>query len=408
MTQLLVALGSFVLLPIMIRKKFKLSTSLLTVAFLIAILSGLPMDTIFRTVIGVFTKPNSRDTILTVLMVGILGGVMKHYGLLQKVVDALLNIISSKKIILMIIPSMIGLMAVPGGAILSAPFINTIGEEVQIERPRRAVINLIFRHISMMVLPFTTSLLFIRAALPDINIYKVVGYGFIFVASTVFLGYTLFIKDIKTDKIQRERNILGNIIKFLIYTSPIYLSVVINAITGLPFFISMIFSIFAAFLLSNKTGFINQIIKGININTILIVVSILLLKDIILQLDKMLLVVENVLLSIESGIGILLIFALVSIVFGFITGYPTSSLAITLPMLGMMSLPENQVHIYAYFLLVLSFLGYFFSPLHLCQVLTIGEMRVATDELYKEYRKYAPLQFLVAFASTLILLWIVK
>lgn len=408
MTQLLVALGSFVLLPIMIRKKIKLSTSLLIVAFIIAILSGLGLESYFRTLVGVFMKPNSRDTVLTVLMVGILGGLMKHYGLLEKVVDTLLKVITSKKIILMIIPSMIGLMSVPGGAILSAPFINRIGEEVNLERPRRAVINLIFRHVSMMVLPFTTSLLFIRAGLPDVNIYKVVGYGFIFVASTVFLGYNLFIKDIKTEKGVRDKNVLGNILKFLLYTSPIYISVIVNAITGLPFFVSMVFSVFAAFLLSNKSGFINQVIKGININTILIVVSVLLLKDIILQLDQMLLLVESLLSKIDSGIGILLIFALVSVVFGFITGYPTSSLAITLPMLGMMNLPDGQVHVYAYFLLVLSFLGYFFSPLHLCQVLTAGEMRVATGDLYKEYKKYAPIQFLVAFVSTLILLWIVK
>lgn len=408
MTQLLVALGSFALLPIMIRKKMKLSTSLLIVAFIIAILAGLGFESYFKTVIGVFIKPNSRDTILTVLMVGILGGLMKHYGLLQKVVDTLLKVVTSKKIILMIIPSMIGLMSVPGGAILSAPFINSIGEEVNIERPRRAVINLIFRHISMMVLPFTTSLLFIRAALPDINIYKVVGYGFIFVISTVVLGYNLFIKDIKTEKGVREKNVFGNILKFLLYTSPIYISVMVNAITGLPFFVSMIFSILAAFLLSSKSGFINQVIKGININTILIVVSVLLLKDIILQLDQMLVLVESLLARIDSGIGILLIFALVSVVFGFITGYPTSSLAITLPMLGMMNLPDSQVHVYAYFLLVMSFLGYYFSPLHLCQVLTAGEMRVTTGDLYKEYKKYAPIQFLIAFISTLLLLWIVK
>ena len=308
----------------------------------------------------------------------------------------------------MIIPSMIGLLAVPGGAILSAPFINSIGEELNIEGSRRAVINLIFRHISMMVLPFSTSLLFIKAALPQLNIYKVIAYGLIFATSTIIFGYFLFLKDIEKGEKRQVSNISKNISTLIIYTSPIYVSVLINAITGLPFFLSMLFSIVIVFLLGDRIGFVSQVIKGININTILLVTSILLLKDIILQMDDMLDMANQLLEIIDSGIGIMLLFSLVSVVFGFITGYPTSSLAITLPMLGMMDLSYNHFHIYAYFLLVMSFLGYFFSPLHLCQVLTIGEMKVNTGDLYKQYKKYAPLQVIVAFASTLILLLIFK
>ncbi|MBZ2174998.1 DUF401 family protein [Schnuerera sp. xch1] len=49
----------------------------------------------------------------------------------------------------MIIPAMIGVLIISGGALLSAPFIYNLGEEMELSPPRRAAINLVFRHIAM-------------------------------------------------------------------------------------------------------------------------------------------------------------------------------------------------------------------------------------------------------------------
>ena len=118
----------------------------------------------------------------------------------------------------------------------------------------------------------------------------------------------------------------------------------------------------------------------------------------------MLSLIKDLLGTVGSGIGIMLVFTLVSLFFGYITGYPTSALAITLPLLSMLDMNTNALHIYSYFLFAVSFVGYFYSPLHLCQVLTIGEMKVGTLELYKEYRLYAILQLLLIYGTTLLLL----
>ncbi len=107
---------------------------------------------------------------MTVIMVSILGGLMNHYKILDKIVETLLLMVRSKKNILMIIPAMIGVLIIPGGALLSAPFINNIGEEIKLTPARRAAINLVFRHITMFILPYSTSLLVVSASIPNINI----------------------------------------------------------------------------------------------------------------------------------------------------------------------------------------------------------------------------------------------
>jgi hypothetical protein len=333
-----------------------------------------------------------------------LGSLMKQYGLLDQIVHTMLQIISNKKIIMMLIPSMIGVLVVPGGAVLSAPFINSLGEEMNITPPKRAAINLIFRHISMFLLPFSTALLFIKASIPEVNIYKVIGFTLPFIAGVIILGYWLYLKDAGNGKEVRSSDIGKNLLKLLVITLPIYVSVLINVVTGLPFFVSMLGSIIAVYFLSNKKGFFDALAKSFNLHTMLMVLSILILKDVILQLGGMLSLIKDLLGTVGSGIGIMLVFTLVSLFFGYITGYPTSALAITLPLLSMLDMNTNALHIYSYFLFAVSFVGYFYSPLHLCQVLTIGEMKVGTLELYKEYRLYAILQLLLIYGTTLLLL----
>lgn len=408
MNQLLITIFSFALIPYLIKKKVKLGTAVFIVTITIGILSGIGLENLGRTIIGVFLNRYSRDTILTVIMVGILGSLLKNYGILNRIVDLMLLMIPNKKAVMMIIPSLIGVMSVPGGAILSAPFINSIGEDMEIIPPRRAIINLVFRHISMFLFPFTSSLLFVKAALPEINIYRLIITSLPFVVGMVLLAYYIFMKD-KVDNEKRQTRInLKSIIDLVILTSPIYMSVIINLITGLPFFISMLGSVFITYLLSSKKHFLKTAWESINYNTIFVIISILILKDIILQLEGMLDIIREVLVLGNGGFSVLLIFMVVSFFFGFITGYPTSALAVTLPLLSMMNLSQSQLYIYAFFLLAVAFMGYFYSPLHLCQVLTLGEMKVSAGQLYKEYKLYFILQLALAFAITIILLMVVN
>ncbi len=407
MNQLLLTLFSFAIMPFLIKKRFKLGTAIFIVTITIGLFSGIGIENLGKTIIGVFLNKYSRDTIFTVIMVGILGSILKNYGILNRIVDAMLLMIPNKKAVMMLIPSLIGFMSVPGGAVLSAPFINTIGDEMDIIAPRRAVINLVYRHVSMFIFPFTSSFLFIKAALPEINLYRLILTNSPFVFGMVFLSYFIFIKD-EIDNEKRKTEItLKGILNLIIITSPIYMSVIINLITGFPFFVSMLGSIFIAYLLSSKKNFLKTAIESINYNTIFVIVSILILKDIILQLEGMLDIINGLLTSVDGIWSVLFLFTAVSLFFGFITGYPTTSLALTIPLLSMMNFTTNELYIYVFFVNAVAFMGYFYSPLHLCQVLTLGEMKVSTGELYKEYKLYFVLQLALAFLITFILLAIV-
>lgn len=158
-----------------------------------------------RAIASIFSS-SSIDMILTIFMVSVLGGLMKHYGILDEIVRIMKDMINNEKSILMLIPAMIGFLIIPGGAMLSAPFVNEIGKEVNISAARRAAINLVFRHIAMFIMPYSTSLLIIAAMMPDINIIHLILLNTIFVIFLVALGYIFFIKDIKVENKVKQKN----------------------------------------------------------------------------------------------------------------------------------------------------------------------------------------------------------
>jgi hypothetical protein len=84
------------------------------------------------------------------------------------------------------------------------------------------------------------------------------------------------------------------------------------------------------------------------------------------------------------------------------TGYKVAALAITLPLIAQLNVSYEMVHVYVYVATGCAFIGYFFSPLHLCQAFTVQIMNVSTLDLYKEYRLYAPILVLILVVSAFV------
>ena len=404
MNQIIAVIVSFLFIPILFKFKIKLSKTLFITAAILGLTSGIGIDNLKDTILGVFLDSSSLSTVLAVSMVTILGGLMKQYKILDKIVESMTAVISNKKIILMIIPALIGMLIVPGGALLSAPFINNLGEEMDIRASRRAAINLVFRHISMFVLPYSTSLLIISGSMPELNISKVILFNLIYVIPMIVIGYFMFIKDIKYEKEESDNKDKGkNLLALLAYTSPIYICVILNILTGLPFYITLIASVALVFLIGDKKDFPMHLVKSLNINTVSTVIAIFIIKGIIIRMDELLLIFNNSFAQSNSIFTIMIVFFISSFLFGFITGSQQAAMAILLPMIFALQVSEQMIYVYIYYAFACAFLGYFFSPIHLCQAFTVEHMGTTTKDLYGEYKYFPLLLVLVSIISFLIL-----
>ena len=69
MYQLLVVIISFSIIPILIKKKVKLSYTLLIIAGILGTFSNIGINNVANSIFNVFLNSASRSTILTVMMV---------------------------------------------------------------------------------------------------------------------------------------------------------------------------------------------------------------------------------------------------------------------------------------------------------------------------------------------------
>ena len=400
MREFIAVIISFASIPLLSKKKVSIGSAIWVCAFILTILSGLGIFVFFDVMIETLTDINRIKQYIIIIQIGIIGVLLKQYDFIDEIVDSLTKVFRNIRIIIMFIPALIGLLVVPGGAIISAPFVDSIGEENNVSKTHRGIINLIYRHIAMHVMPYSNGLLITALLVPQISIYKVIGFNLIFITIYAILGYFLYIREIDKRVIEsKEEPLLPNLIKLLKYTSPIYIAVILNLFFEIPFYVGLLVNLAAIYLLNPTKDFLKDIVKAFNLKVLLSIIGVYLIQNTISRMDYL----NNFLLHIFGNTDTLILGVIVtSLFFGITTGLSYSSLGVILPILTQLSLSNNRLILFTHFAFVWGFVGYFFSPLHLCQLFTCDYLGIKTSDLYKEYRK-----FILGLVAVLIILYFV-
>lgn len=411
MREILAVLIGFSLIPILTKKKVQTFISIMAAALVMGLLAGLSIDSWISVLKSTLLDFKKIQQYLTVVEIGALGVVLKKYNFIDKIIHALNKVVSNKKISIMLIPALIGLLAVPGGAIMSAPFVDKLGEEIGIDKSKRAVINLIFRHISMQIMPYSNGLLMMALLLPQVNVYTVIAFNLIFVVIYCVIGYFMYINNIPTaleENVVENRgsgNFTADLIELLKYTSPIYFAVLLNIIFKVPFYIGVLFNFLLVYLMNPTKTFISDVLSGVNFRVFLTMVGVYLIQGTIGQLSDF----NSMLVSLLQNQSTLIISIIgIAAIFGLSTGYQPTSLGVILPVLATLPLSVTRMAALGHIVYVWSFVGYFFSPLHLCQLFTIEYMCIDNGVVYKRYKKFIIALVVAVLIENIILLSIVK
>lgn len=406
MRQLLAVIIGFSFIPILTKKKVPISYSILISALMMMLISGLGLDSIGQIFKATALDSKKIGQYITVVEIGALGALLKKYGFIDIIIEKLNKVVSNKKLQLMFVPALIGLLVVPGGAIISAPFIDKIGDELNIEKSRRAVINLIYRHISMHVMPYSNSLLLIALLIPQVSVYSVIGFNLIFITMYITIGYFCYIRDIEYKKPQtQEGSAIENFLQLALYTAPIYFAVILNIAFKIPFYLGVLVNILIIYLLKPEKTIVKDFLEGVNINVFLTIFGVYLIQATISNFPEFNKMLESLLSNpstlIPAMVGI-------STFFGLATGYQPAALGVIIPVIAGMPISLTRMTALTHMAFAWSFIGYFFSPLHLCQLFTVQYMNVKNSEVYKKYSKFIVLLFLALVVESFILLTIFK
>jgi len=357
-------------------------------------------------VLGVFTIPSrlpltifscisDPSTILLALIVGLIpliGGILNETGQIDRLIR---NMRIGKKLFLMLSPALIGLLPMPGGALLSVPIVDKAGKGISKEK--KAAVNIWFRHVLFLIYPISADYI-ISTEAAQIGLYQPISYLLVIFAFSILLGYFFFLRD-KSGKIEYERDFsLKDLLLPLsvLLIAPL-LNILIIKLVNLPLKeIGTLASVVASLVLAIIIGRTNlETIRNITVKAkpwsfAFMIMGIMVFLEVFKD-SGVLELLETVPMtpSILYGIGFVL---------GFITGRIITPAGIVFPIyLAKFGIISPPVFALMYFGI---FLGYVMAPAHPCVTLTISSLKV---EL-KDYIRILTPPVIIAFLIGLLIL----
>lgn len=358
------------------------------------------MKLIFNTLI-------SYDTIslaLIISLISILGYLMDKFLLLERMIISLENILRSLKITMLISPAIIGTLLVTGGALMSCPVVDSIGNRLGVRNDEKAAINLVFRHALYFIFPLSPAFI-LASRLGDFNIVDFIKVQFPIAISMYIVGYFVYLRKYDSPKVDKinYKNYFFSILKFIFYSSPIIISLVGTLLLKIPFYLSLSLGILITIIINyfdkkkddkynTNEKLINIIYNGFKPSMVIAVIGIMIFKNVVNDTEELFIYINSL---VDKGIPLEIIMISASSLISFSLASTQPSIAILFPMILPLAKTYEIKLLYAMFIYTTSFLFYYISPLHMCQVLTLEYFDVKIKDLYKNYYYVLPIVFLV-------------
>jgi len=395
---------SMAIILLLVSKKVNIGYSLMIGATLLALLNKKGLLYILQIIFETVLDSTTITLVVIVLLISILGHLMNKYEILDRMILALEKMLRSAKLTILLAPAIIGTLLVTGGALMSCPVVEKLGEKLDISKNKRAAINLIFRHALYFMFPLSTSII-MASKIGEFDVMDFVKLQFPISIAIYILGYIFYLRghtEQRPDRIS-SKEYLQSIFNFIIYSSPILISLLGVIILNIPFYLSLIVGILVSIIINlydkkhnskyhHKENLLKTIYEGIKPFMIIAILGIMIYKNVVSDLDELYLQLN---LMLEKGLPIELLIIIAASAISLSLGSTQPTIAILFPMILPLAPDYNTKLMYAMFIYTSGFLFYYISPIHLCQVLTLEYFDVKLKDLYKNYRLILPSIYVV-------------
>lgn len=350
-------------------RKISLWLSLLLVTFLLGILFGLPLRQILADVLSSILDANTLLILGAFVSILFFSNLLKETGRMNQILEGFRSTLKDIRLVIALLPAIIGLMPIVGGALVSAPMVVEGSDELKLSPERRTFINYWFRHVWEYVLP-TYPALILAASLIDIPVRKLCWIHFPLtpaaILSGILAGYWGVSRSTGAYQNLSAKTATSILLKNL---APLLFALIL--VVGFKVELVYAFGVtIAGMIFLFRIGW-GKIMKGfkdsLGVELLLTVAFVMGFKK-VLESTQSIPAVSEALSSF--GIPLWLIAMVVPFLVGLMTGVTIAPIGIGFPIL----IPFLRAHPDYFYYMMLAFAGgicgVLLSPLHLCLVLT--------------------------------------
>lgn len=392
---------AFVLILGLVIKRVNLGIAMLVGSIVIGLTSPqIGFNQFFKILRTGVVNQVTFELVLMIINITLIANVMKESKMIDQIIDNMLILFKRFELILMMLPSIMGVLAIPGGAVMSAPMVDQIARDLGLSNSKKLAINLLFRHIWYFIFPFVPGLI-LTAALIGVDVFFVIRHMFPLTLVMGIAGYLTLFRGI--DHSCRRKSTAGNKLQaikgLLLGLLPLLLGIFLPLLTPLPFWLSLLLGlIYLLVVQRNKIDF-RTILRRIDGKLPLAIVGIMAFKEFIGNLSALPQLADGI---VAAGMPVWLLAIFLPGLIGFITGASSAAIGISLPLFIPLigDLKGNMG--YLVLIYYVGFFSYYLSPLHFCLLLTVEYFGLSLKESYR----YLYLPMLAGLATAILLFFI--
>lgn len=395
MSDLIFLVLSLILIAILIRLKVNIGISIFFVSIIMSIYKGIPIITFPSLMVDTLKHLDTINLMLVFAIVTYLAEIWKISGFLDDIINNFEKIFPPK-VSLPLFTIVIGLLSMPGGALVSAPMIEYGARNLDLKVEDKALLNFWFRHIWEPISPLFPEFL-LEASILGISIGKLIGIQWpiavgMLVSGIVFIMPKIPDVDFKKEKVNLE--IIFSIFKSI---SPIILIFVcLMLFKNLPSFVAMLVGLVYVLFLKKVTS--KKMVQAFKFRKILeyafLIFSVFLLREVINK-TNFAMSIYNELQLLNLPNFVILFFLPFSI--GFLAGISSASIGIAFPLLLPLLRPDNILSMQSVFIAYLGvWTALLVTPTHLCLSLSVDYFKASFSKFYKGMVKPIFLLILIA------------
>ncbi len=382
------------LISYLLRKKFRIGNVLLAASALLALLYIMSPHRIAMAIGAVVTNQVTIKLTLSLTLIRVIELLLRENNVLRGMTEASKSLFRNRKLVIISMPLLIGMLPSLGGAYFSAPMVEESTKGLKMSKEEKGFINFWFRHPWEFALPLYPGIL-LASAVSGIELRALILANLIYAVSMLATGFIFSMKGtsgtIDTARVSKE-----GLLSFLPITSIILLVILFN----MELHVALLLLSVALFLYYrySVSRIFSAIRHGLSPDVVLLILGVMLFKELMEKTGA----VNNIgELLLSWGIPLMPLLVILPFISGLLTGVTVGFVSSTFPLLMhlMPGFPIGAVSL----AFASGFIGVLMSPVHVCLVLT---REYFSADMWGIYRKILPacaILFVVAVIEYIIL-----
>ena len=193
----------FGIILILNRLKLNLGLSIITGALILGVWMGLGFQGIGDSFLGTVTEMETISLGLIVGLIMVLSGLMDKSGQMARMVKGLSILARDGRTVGSVMAALIGLLPMPGGALFSAPMVETSLDKDGVTREQKTALNYWFRHVWEYWWPLYPGVI-LAVALMEVKTWHFIALMAIMTPVSILAGILFILKPIEKIEVQEQ------------------------------------------------------------------------------------------------------------------------------------------------------------------------------------------------------------